>query len=164
MNREARRSPAPAGFVASTPTALDATPLRPHDSPVTPDREKTCATCGRSFAWRAKWARDWDAVRHCSERCRRSRPSEVDARIEALLIELVDARGVGKTICPSEVARALRPDDWREWMERVRQAARRLVARGELAIFQGGHVVDPDHARGAIRIGRPRTDLSSSTR
>lgn len=79
----------------------------------------------------------------------------VDARIEALLIELVDARGVGKTICPSEVARALRPDDWREWMERVRQAARRLVARGELAIFQGGHVVDPDHARGAIRIGRP---------
>jgi hypothetical protein len=117
--------------------------------------EKTCATCGRSFAWRAKWARDWDAVRHCSERCRRSRPSEVDARIEALLLELVDERGAGKTICPSEVARALRPDDWREWMERVRQAARRLVARGELAIYQGGHVVDPDHARGAIRIGRP---------
>ncbi|MCU0672044.1 MAG: DUF2256 and DUF3253 domain-containing protein [Myxococcota bacterium] len=119
------------------------------------DREKTCATCGRSFAWRAKWAREWDAVRHCSERCRRSRPSEVDARIEALLLELVDARGAGKTICPSEVARALRPDEWREWMERVRQAARRLVTRGELAIYQGGHVVDPDHARGALRIGRP---------
>lgn len=35
--------------------------------------QKTCATCGRPFAWRRKWARVWDAVRHCSDRCRRSR-------------------------------------------------------------------------------------------
>ncbi|MCC5984625.1 MAG: DUF2256 domain-containing protein [Rhodobacteraceae bacterium] len=34
---------------------------------------KVCATCARPFAWRRKWARDWDAVRHCSERCRRAR-------------------------------------------------------------------------------------------
>lgn len=31
---------------------------------------KDCATCGRPFAWRRKWARDWDNVRHCSDRCR----------------------------------------------------------------------------------------------
>ena len=31
---------------------------------------KTCAQCGRPFAWRKKWARDWDAVRYCSDRCR----------------------------------------------------------------------------------------------
>jgi hypothetical protein len=37
--------------------------------------QKTCATCGRPFAWRRKWARDWDAVRHCSDRCRAARPS-----------------------------------------------------------------------------------------
>ncbi|WP_306372773.1 DUF2256 domain-containing protein [Pseudooceanicola lipolyticus] len=35
--------------------------------------EKTCATCGRPFAWRRKWATVWDEVRHCSDRCRRSR-------------------------------------------------------------------------------------------
>jgi hypothetical protein len=34
---------------------------------------KTCATCGRPFVWRRKWARDWENVRHCSERCRRAR-------------------------------------------------------------------------------------------
>ena len=34
---------------------------------------KTCAACGRPFAWRRKWARVWDEVRYCSERCRRSR-------------------------------------------------------------------------------------------
>ncbi|GLS53569.1 hypothetical protein GCM10007886_17520 [Methylobacterium gregans] len=32
--------------------------------------EKICAQCGRPFAWRKKWARDWDAVRYCSDRCR----------------------------------------------------------------------------------------------
>lgn len=32
--------------------------------------QKTCATCGRPFAWRKKWARVWDEVRHCSDRCR----------------------------------------------------------------------------------------------
>ncbi len=31
---------------------------------------KTCVACGRPFAWRKKWARDWDQVRTCSERCK----------------------------------------------------------------------------------------------
>ncbi len=35
--------------------------------------QKTCATCGRPFTWRRKWARDWDAVRYCSDRCRTAR-------------------------------------------------------------------------------------------
>nr|WP_210292178.1 DUF2256 domain-containing protein [Aurantimonas endophytica] len=32
--------------------------------------QKTCAACGRPFAWRRKWAHDWDAVKTCSERCK----------------------------------------------------------------------------------------------
>ncbi|MEN9905290.1 MAG: hypothetical protein RLZZ555_1855 [Pseudomonadota bacterium] len=35
---------------------------------------KLCACCGLPFAWRKKWERDWDQVRYCSERCRRSAP------------------------------------------------------------------------------------------
>jgi hypothetical protein len=35
--------------------------------------QKTCDVCGRPFTWRKKWAKDWDQVRYCSERCRRSR-------------------------------------------------------------------------------------------
>jgi hypothetical protein len=34
--------------------------------------QKTCAGCKRPFAWRKKWERDWDNVKFCSERCRRS--------------------------------------------------------------------------------------------
>nr|WP_229714498.1 DUF2256 domain-containing protein [Aquisalinus luteolus] len=38
--------------------------------------QKTCAGCGLPFSWRKKWARDWDSVRYCSQRCRQSRPNE----------------------------------------------------------------------------------------
>jgi len=38
--------------------------------------QKTCATCGRPFVWRKKWAKVWDEVKYCSDRCRgeRSKP------------------------------------------------------------------------------------------
>ena len=35
---------------------------------------KVCATCGRPFTWRRKWAESWDEVRYCSVACRRARP------------------------------------------------------------------------------------------
>ncbi len=31
---------------------------------------KSCAQCGLPIVWRKKWARDWEAVRFCSDRCR----------------------------------------------------------------------------------------------
>ena len=34
---------------------------------------KICPACGRPFEWRKKWARDWDRVVYCSERCRRAK-------------------------------------------------------------------------------------------
>ncbi|MEL6585549.1 MAG: DUF3253 domain-containing protein [Pseudomonadota bacterium] len=53
-----------------------------------------------------------------------------------------------KTICPSEVARALAVD-WRPLMPRVRAVAARLP---EVEATQKGQVVDPVQARGAIRL------------
>ncbi|WP_293444951.1 DUF2256 domain-containing protein [Planktotalea sp.] len=34
---------------------------------------KICACCGLPFIWRKKWVRDWESVKYCSERCRRSK-------------------------------------------------------------------------------------------
>lgn len=34
--------------------------------------QKICKACGLLFTWRKKWARDWDNVKYCSERCRRA--------------------------------------------------------------------------------------------
>jgi hypothetical protein len=31
---------------------------------------KLCSACGRPFVWRKKWAKDWEQVRYCSDRCR----------------------------------------------------------------------------------------------
>ena len=35
--------------------------------------EKPCATCGRPMVWRRRWAKVWEEVRHCSDRCRARR-------------------------------------------------------------------------------------------
>jgi len=32
--------------------------------------KKTCLVCSQPFSWRKKWARDWENVKYCSERCR----------------------------------------------------------------------------------------------
>lgn len=32
--------------------------------------QKLCPACSRPFSWRKKWARDWDNVVYCSDRCR----------------------------------------------------------------------------------------------
>ncbi|MGD1866481.1 MAG: DUF2256 domain-containing protein [Phormidesmis sp.] len=34
---------------------------------------KPCQVCGRPFTWRKKWAKCWDDVKYCSDRCRRRR-------------------------------------------------------------------------------------------
>ena len=115
---------------------------------------KTCATCGRTIEWRKKWERDWDQVRYCSERCRRSKPSATDAALERTIGELLDRTKAGGTICPSDAARVVGGEDWRNLMEPARSAARRMVARGEVDITQGGKVVDPSTAKGPIRIRR----------
>jgi hypothetical protein len=113
---------------------------------------KPCAVCGRTITWRKKWERDWDAVRYCSERCRRSGVGESGAALERSLLELLDRTRAGGTVCPSEAARAVGGDAWRELMEPARQAARRLVAQGVVDITQGGRVVDGSTAKGPIRV------------
>ncbi|MDP9095259.1 MAG: DUF2256 domain-containing protein [Pseudomonadota bacterium] len=34
---------------------------------------KICASCGRPFTWRKKWASTWGEVRYCSDACRSGR-------------------------------------------------------------------------------------------
>jgi hypothetical protein len=34
---------------------------------------KVCPACERPFAWRKKWARDWESVIYCSDACRKKR-------------------------------------------------------------------------------------------
>jgi Protein of unknown function (DUF3253) len=76
--------------------------------------------------------------------------------LEAKILALLECRGTGKTICPSDAARAMansdRRSDWEPFMEPMRAAARRLAADGRIVITQGGRVVDPARTRGPIRL------------
>ncbi len=117
---------------------------------------KTCAACGRTMEWRKAWAKNWDEVKFCSDSCRKHRVGAVDQGLEAQILQLLRERGAGKTICPSEAARAVAGSDareaWEPLMEPARAAARRLVAQGSIVITQGGQVVDASTAKGPIRL------------
>ena len=59
-----------------------------------------------------------------------------------------------KSICPSEVARALEPENWRPLMGAVRQAAARLCAAGSIEILRKGKPIAPEAMHGVIRLRR----------
>lgn len=80
--------------------------------------------------------------------------SETGDPLELAIGRLLDARGEGKTICPSEAARAVGGRDWRPLMDDARAAAARMEARGEIEATQKGARVDPATARGPIRLRR----------
>jgi hypothetical protein len=77
-------------------------------------------------------------------------PGEIERTIDALL----DRRAAGRTICPSEAARAL-AGDWRPLMDPVRERAFAMADEGRLEVTQKGEVVDGRTARGPIRLRRP---------
>lgn len=113
---------------------------------------KPCVICGRTITWRKKWERDWESVKYCSDRCRRTNLDDLDQRLELVILQLLSEREKHATICPSEAARVVAPSDVPSLMERTRMAARRLVEQGAIVITQGGSVVDPSKAKGPIRL------------
>ncbi|WP_120008920.1 DUF3253 domain-containing protein [Teichococcus vastitatis] len=84
---------------------------------------------------------------------------------EALTAEILRRTaetGSDKSICPSEVARALAPEEhWRSLMGPVRDAALALLREGRIEILRKGKPVSADAVRGVIRLraagtGAPR--------
>lgn len=59
---------------------------------------KICVRCNREFEWRKKWARDWEKVKYCSERCRRDGNLETAAGISAAVKSIVIDNRDGKEI------------------------------------------------------------------
>ena len=99
----------------------------------------------------------------CMDNSGTARPANVNAQhddvgrcLEEAILGLLAARAATSTICPSDAARAVAPDNWRALMDEARGAAGRLVASGDVQITQHGEVVDLSTARGPIRIRRKR--------
>lgn len=78
-------------------------------------------------------------------------PADLDLQIRTAMRALLAARAPGRSICPSEVARAVAPHDesaWRALMPRVRAAAVELARAGELRITRHGVTLSPDRLGG----------------
>lgn len=79
-----------------------------------------------------------------------------EARIRSTIDALLDERGEGRTICPSEAARELGDDDgFRPLMDEVREVAYAMADDGRIEVTQSGEVVDGRQVRGPIRLRRP---------
>ncbi len=88
-------------------------------------------------------------------------PAVDPAAIAETILRLCAERGPAKSICPSEVARALAgPDErvWRVLMHPVRREAFRLAELGRIEVLRKGRPIPPSLARGVIRL-RIRNDL-----
>ena len=81
--------------------------------------------------------------------------------IEAALLRLVAERGLGKTLDPTEVARALggdHPDGWGPLMQPIRRVAVWLAEQGRIVILRKGKPADPRDFKGVYRLTAPRQD------
>ena len=76
----------------------------------------------------------------------------LDPEIAKAILSTTVARGADKSICPSEVARQLYPDNWRERMQEVVDVAIALHKKGDVLIVQHGEPVDVNQIKRPIRI------------
>ena len=87
-----------------------------------------------------------------------------DDLVADAIMALANGRGPGKTLCPTDAAKAIaeaRGEDdlaWRRWLPQVRNTAKALARQGRLVIYRKGKPADPDDFRGVIRLGLPRDD------
>ena len=81
--------------------------------------------------------------------------------LESAILRLAAERGAGRTICPSEAARAIggdHPDGWGPLMQPIRRIAVRLMKEGRIVITRKGRPVDPDDFRGVYRLSLPSSE------
>ena len=93
-------------------------------------------------------------VKFSGQKFRLLKMADVNAHVSKLLLphinNLLSSRHYPKTICPSEVARAIRPDDledlgivdWRDLMPDIRQILWSMRERGEVQILQKGIILE----------------------
>jgi hypothetical protein len=75
-----------------------------------------------------------------------------EALIRRTITELLERRGPGKTICPSDAARAIDAQGFRKLMPAVRDVAQTMVRQGTIVVTQRGEPVDIRTARGPVRL------------
>lgn len=76
----------------------------------------------------------------------------VEAQLRQAVLDLAEQRAPDRTLCPSEAARVVDPDGFRELTVLARAVACRLADEGLVEVTQRGVRVDGLRARGPVRI------------
>jgi hypothetical protein len=92
-----------------------------------------------------------------------SNPASLRRSLQPHLERLLASREYPKTICPSEVARALSSADlqqagaatWRDTMPEIRRVVAEMRERGEVEVLQKGNVLEGDLDEGLERVVGP---------
>lgn len=81
--------------------------------------------------------------------------AQAEDPIEEAILRLVAAAQEGRSISPTDAAKAIDPDNHQKRFGHVRQAAVRLAKAGRVTILRKGKPVeDPETFKGVYRIGR----------
>ena len=84
-----------------------------------------------------------------------------NSQLRQTILMLTAERGSGKSICPSEAARAIAGSDEKQWrllMKPLRAQAVVMAKAGEVVILRKGKPVDPDDFKGVYRLASPGRD------
>ncbi len=72
--------------------------------------------------------------------------------ITTVMLQIAAERGPEKSLCPTDVARAVSAEDWRPLLGAVRKVAADLARQGKIEILRKGKPINPDEMRGVIRL------------
>lgn len=81
---------------------------------------------------------------------------EIRAQIDALTRD-------NASIDPAAIARALDAEQWKRWMQPVRETAWKMAQRGEIEVARHGKPVTEWPWRGVVRLRKPRPAAGAPT-
>jgi hypothetical protein len=89
-------------------------------------------------------------------------PPAMSSPIEDEIFSQLAGVASGKSIDPSQVAKALQPERWQRMLGQVRSEAIGLARQGRLVITRHGKPADPDSFKGVYRLRLPEAPSTTA--
>jgi len=80
---------------------------------------------------------------------------KIEARMRDLTLELLREKRGRASIGPADVARAYHSEQWKRWMDSVKEVARRLADEGAIEVTRHGKPIAGWPWRGVVRFRNP---------
>ena len=75
-----------------------------------------------------------------------------DAVVRETILQMCREAGVASSVKPEAIAQAIYPEKWQRMLKRVRLMGKQMAVAGDLVILRKGQSVDPEEAKGLIRL------------